>query len=188
VRKKLTLATQLAVPVFEKGRIVSLFVVDRIHTKESWTDEEEAFADRVVARAATAHENLARLDSLAQQVAHLREEEEQVSEAFEQLQAVVGALPDALIGVDDDGRITYANRAAARFFRRPEFELIGSWLAEVSAEFGGAVWERALATDSSDRYRASFTKGPSTGSFEVVVAPGVASPVFSRLIALRETR
>jgi PAS domain-containing protein len=187
-RAQLTLASQLAVPVFEKGRIVSVFVVDRIHSKDSWSDEEEAFADRVVARAATAHENLARLDSLAQQVAHAREEQEQISDAFEQLQAVVGALPDAMIGVDVDGRITYANRAAARFFRRPEFELIGSWLAEVSAEFEGIAWERALAAETSARYPVSFSKGPSTGSFEVVVAPGVGSPVFTRLIALREHR
>src|SRR6185369_11753175 len=79
-RQILDPSAQLAVPVIEKGRAVLVFVAERVGSAETWTDEEVAFAEHVVARAATAYEQVARLDSLTQQVTHTRLEVEQMAD------------------------------------------------------------------------------------------------------------
>jgi PAS domain S-box-containing protein len=181
-------SSQLAVPIVERGRTVAVFVAERDDSERGWSDAEVVFAERVVARAAAALAGVERLESLAQQVGHAREEQEQMEGAMRQLQAVVTALPDALVGVDAEGRITFANRAAGRLLGVAEFDLIGRWLAEVASELGGAAetWERVLAASSTERHTASLRRGAGTATVHVTVVPAPAPGVFDRLISLSD--
>jgi PAS domain-containing protein len=185
--RHLSPAAQLAVPIVEKGGITVVFVAERVgEGAEDWSGDDIAFAEHVVARASTAREQLARLDSLALQVAHEREERDQLVEAFEQLQQVMAALPDGLLGIDGEGRVTFANRAAARLTGRSELDLTNLWLAELAVEIGGSAetWEVALAATRTERRVAHFKRPSGVVPVRVTVVPLARGGAFSRLIVL----
>lgn len=186
-RARLGPVSRMMLPVLEKGRIALVYVAEWIDLARRWSEEDVAFAERVVARSAVARERILQYEAIAGQAAHAREEQERVEEAHEQLQAIVAALPDAVVGIDADGRVTFVNRAAARLFGAAEFEIIGRWVAELAVEHGGDVeaWERALAAETTERYATTLARG-GRRAVELTVVPGVASSVCSRLIALGE--
>lgn len=189
VRSSLGPADRVMIPVIEKGRIVVVFVAERVLSREPWSAEEIAFGERVAARAAVARERLRQFDALAEQAAHARKEQEQFAEALEQLQVLVSAMPDALIGLDSDGRVTFANRATAAILKRPEFDLIGKWLTEIGRDFGSdvTVWERALVADNFERYHvAHIPDAEKLTHYDMTVVPGLQANICSRLITLTE--
>lgn len=187
-RERLGPRSQLSVPIMDRGRPVAVFVAEREGSDEGWSDEEVAFAERLVARAAAARAALERFESLARQVGHAREEQEQMEGALRQLQAVVTALPDALLGVDSEGKITFANRAAGRLLGVAEFDLIGRWLGEVAVELGSnaETWERVLAASMTERHTASLKRAGAIATVDVTVVPSPAQGVFDRLVSLSE--
>jgi PAS domain S-box-containing protein len=119
-------------------------------------------------------------------VAHAREGHEQLSGAFEQLQAVVAALPDGVLGIDGEGHITFANRGAARLTGRSELDLVGLWLAELAVELGSETqtWERALAASTIERHAALFKRAGGTDKVQLTVVPVGPGGPFNRLIVM----
>jgi nitrogen-specific signal transduction histidine kinase len=177
----------MLLPVLEKGRIVAVFVAEWIDPAKKVADEEVLFAERVVARTALARERLLQFEAVAEQAAHARAAHEEVGEALAQLQAVLAALPDAVLGLDADGKITFANRAAARLLQRREFELMGRWISEMATELeaDAATWERVMAADAERRFPAALTPS-GRAAIDVTVVPGLPSGVCDRLVTLVE--
>ncbi|HQR41004.1 MAG TPA: PAS domain-containing protein, partial [Blastocatellia bacterium] len=181
--------SRMIVPVLEKGRIVVVYVAEWIDLAKKLTNADVTFAEQVVARSAVARERVLQFDALAEQAAHARAEQEQMADALEQLQSLVAASPEALIGLDDEGNVAFANPAAARLLGRMEFELMGRPMHAVASVLQGrdpATWERVLSADSAQSFHAAFQHDGC--SIDVSVVPGLSSSAFSRLISLREIR
>ncbi len=178
--------SRVLVPVVEKGHISAVYVCEWIDPAKRLTDDDIAFAERVVARASVACERLHQYDALAQQAAHAREAQEEVEDALTQIQSLVSALPEALVGLDTEGKITFANRAAGRYFRKQEFELIGRSVVDLVRSAGGdaAAWERAIGATAADRFAATMTTTEGRSTIDITVVPGLQSAICDRLITL----
>jgi PAS domain-containing protein len=187
-RARLGPVSRMMLPVLEKGRIVVVFVAEWIDLAKRWTDEDVLFAERVVARAAVARERILQYEAIAEQAAHARASQEQVEEALGQLQAVLSALPEAVVGLDDEGKVTFANPAAARLLGRREFELMGRYMTEVTTELEADVetWERVMSADSTRRFPAALAPGDGRRTIDLTVVPGLPSGVCDRLVTLTE--
>lgn len=186
VNARLGPMSRLLVPVTEKGHTSAIYVCEWIDQAKRLSDDDVTFAERVVARAAVAVERLHQVDALAQQAAHAREAQEQVEEAFAQIQALVAALPEAVIGLDTDGHITFANRAAGKYFRRQEFELIGRSVTDVVGGTGGdaVVWERAMGASGIERYASTHATPDGPSTYDVTVVTGLQTAICDRLVTL----
>jgi PAS domain S-box-containing protein len=185
-RARLGPVSRMMLPVLEKGRIVVVFVAEWIDLAKRWDEADVAFGERVAARAAAARERILQFEAIAEQAAHARASQEQVEAALEQLQALLAALPEALVALDADGRITFANRAAARLFGRREFELMGRWVGEVAADLDvdAATLERVMAAAEVEHFPAALTGAG--GTVDVTVIPGVGANVGDRVLTLAE--
>ncbi|HYW06568.1 MAG TPA: response regulator [Longimicrobium sp.] len=64
----------------------------------------------------------------------------------EQLEAVLDCVPDAYLTVDAAGLVTYANRAAERFFATPRTSLVGHRLADALPALAGTRLHAALTS------------------------------------------
>lgn len=178
--------SRVLIPVVEKGHVSAVYVCEWIDPAKRLTDDDIAFAERVVARASVACERLHQYDALAQQAAHAREAQEEVEEALTQIQSLVSALPEALVGLDTEGKITFANRAAGRYFRKQEFELIGRSVVELVRSAGGdaAVWERAIAATAADKFVATMMTTEGRSTVDITVVPGLQTAICDRLVTL----
>jgi PAS domain-containing protein len=178
--------SRVLVPVVEKGHVSAVYVCEWIDPAKRLTDDDIAFAERVVARASVACERLHQYDALAQQAAHAREAQEEVEEALTQIQSLVSALPEALVGLDTDGTITFANRAAGRYFRKQEFELIGRSVVDLVRSSGGdaTAWERAIGAATTDKFAATMTTTEGRSTVDITVVPGLQTAICDRLITL----
>lgn len=178
--------SRVVVPVIEKGHTSAVYVCEWIDPAKRLTDDDIAFAERVVARAAVACERLHQYDALAQQAAHAREAQEAVEDALVQIQSLVAALPEALVGLDTDGRIAFANRAAGRYFHKQEFELIGRSVVDLVRSSGGdaSAWERAINAPATDRFAAAIATPDGRSTVDITVIPGLQSAICDRLVTL----
>ncbi len=183
-RERLGAVSRMLLPVLDKGRIVVVFVAEWIDLAKRWNEPDVTFAERVAARAAVARERILQYEAIAEQAAHARASQEQVEEALEQLQALMASIPDGLVGLDAEGRITFTNRAAAGLFGHREFELMGRWISEAASELDGdaAVWERILAAESVTRFSAALVSGDA--AVDLTVVPSVPSDVCDRLVTM----
>jgi PAS domain S-box-containing protein len=175
--------SRMLVPVIEKGRVALVYVAEWIDLAKQWNDEDVAFAERVVARSAVARERILQFEALAEQAAHAHGAREEIEQALEQLQSIVAALPHALVGLDDEGRITFVNRTATQLFNTTELELIGRWMTDLAAERGydAETWRRALAAETPQSF--TLEVAPAGRLVEVAVVPNLPSSVCSRLVS-----
>lgn len=187
-RARLGPVSRMLLPVLEKGRIVVVFVAEWIDLAKRWTDDDVLFAERVVTRAAVARERLLQYEAIAEQAAHARASQEEVEQALGQLQAVLAALPEAVVGLDDEGKVTFANPAAGRLLGRREFELMGRYMTEVTIELEADVetWERVMAADSTRRFPGALAPSDGRRTIDLTVVPGLPSGVCDRLVTLSE--
>jgi PAS domain S-box-containing protein len=175
--------SRMLVPVVEKGRVALVYVAEWIDLAKQWNDEDVAFAERVVARSAVARERILQFEALAEQAAHAHGAREEIEQALEQLQSIVAALPNALVGLDDEGRITFVNRTATRLFNTTELELIGRSMTDLAVERGydAETWRRALAAETPQSF--TLETAPDGRLVEVAVVPNLPSSVCSRLVS-----
>ncbi len=183
-RELLGPVSRLLLPIPEKGRVVLIFAAEWIDRAKRWSAADVAFAERVAVRASVARERLLQFEALAEQAAHERAEKEEIERSIEQLQALLSAVPEGLIGLDGDGAITFANRAASAMLGRLEFELMGRWIGEAAADLHGdsATWERVLTAKGLERLPGALVR--LDGPLDVTVIPMTGSTVCDRLVCV----
>jgi PAS domain-containing protein len=182
-RSHLGSVSRMVLPVPEKGRIVLVYVAEWIDLAKRWDEADVAFAERLVARSVVARERILQTEALATQSAHVLEVRERVEQALDQLQAIVDALPEAVVGVDDRDRVAFANRAAATLFGHTELELIGTPVADLPlAGAGRDEWARLLAARTPERL--ALGRGSDGHPLEVTIVPRLESAICAKLLTI----
>ena len=81
----------------------------------------------------------------------------QLDERRQFTEAVLSGVSAGVLGLDNEGRIRHANRAALKFFGRPESGMIGRDITAAVPEMAAVISVRARASRAS---RASTSHDP----------------------------
>ena len=155
--------SEMAVPVRVEESTVGIIHLHQCDRQREWRRDEVEFLDRVARQLSTSLSNVRSLDSATRDAQTVREELRRATEAGGRAQAIVTALPEALLGIDRQGRLTFYNAAA-----RDRFGLGNEHLgAQVSSLepltlSGETQWEQVLGGSGPARFSASLMRVPKT--------------------------
>lgn len=167
----LQVLSEMAIPIKIEGKprgAVYLHQCDRVR---EWQREEVDFADRVGRQLSLTLSNLKGLDSATQGRDVAREEARRATEAAGRAQALISALPESVIGLDKEGRVTFFN-AAAREFLGLRNEDLGHMaeMTEALSLSDDAIWADINDAQQVSRFEAQLSR-PDPVPVSIAVAP-----------------
>ncbi|HKY06281.1 MAG TPA: GAF domain-containing protein, partial [Blastocatellia bacterium] len=167
----LQLLSEMAIPVKIDGKprgVVYLHQCDRVR---DWQREEIDFADRVGRQLSLTLSNLNGLDSATKSRDAAREEARRASEAAGRAQALISALPESVIGLDKEGRVTFFNSTAREFLGLRNEDL--GHMAEMTEALSlsdDAIWAGINDAQQVSRFEAELSR-PAPVPVSIAVAP-----------------
>ncbi len=128
------------------------------------------------------------LTHLAAFAIETRRAENALAEMRQRNELILGATADGILGIDADGRATFANPAAIRLLGRPLEDLIGGGISEILCAPGGGIGEAEppIAATLKDGQQRQIEKAVNRGEGgQALPVRLVVTPIARRLSGLR---
>ncbi len=155
----LQVLSEMAIPVKIDGKLRGAVYLHQCDRVRDWQREEVDFADRVGRQLSLTLSNLTGLDSATKSRDAARDEARRASEAAGRAQALISALPESVIGLDKEGRVTFFN-AAAREFLGLRNEDLGHMaeMTEALSLSDDAIWAGINDAQQVSRFEAQLSR------------------------------
>jgi two-component system phosphate regulon sensor histidine kinase PhoR len=138
-----------------------------------------------VAGDATRYEELAELAAAAENIAGiLALRDAQASQERNRLLAALNSSADAVIGVDSEGRVCFANLAAEQLFTRPREDFIGKPFAWLMPD--AELVEVLKASRTENRRRVQILERPNKQYLQAIASPIVGGGDWAALLVLHD--
>ncbi|HXG92807.1 MAG TPA: GAF domain-containing protein [Blastocatellia bacterium] len=164
VASALQILSELAAPIRLDGKTRAVLYLNQCDRVREWQQEEIEFASRVASQLSLSLSNVRSLENALRDAEAAREEARRAAEATTRAQAMVNALPEMVIGVDREGRLTFFNPAARdRLGLAPEHLGRMVELTETLSTSHEALWDRVVQSMEVLRLETQLTQLPSSG-------------------------
>jgi GAF domain-containing protein len=158
----LQILSEMAVPVRLEGTTRAVIYLNQCDRVREWHHEEMEFADRVSRQLSLSLSNVRSLDSAVNDAQAARDEMRRAGEVATRAQSVINVMPEMIVGLDREGRLTFFN-PAARDRLGLKMENIGQMVEMIEA-FNTAdetVWHRIASSDGVLRLDSQLAKSAS---------------------------
>lgn len=153
----LGIKSELAVYVQGNGSVSSMLYVHQCDRKREWETDEIEFAARVAAHLSLSIKVVQSRDQSFRELEAARGEVRRASEAGARMRVYVDALPEAVVGLDREGRITFFNAAAReRLGLRNEDVGRQAEMTESLVMSKEGIWNRVAACERVTRFDAEI--------------------------------
>jgi GAF domain-containing protein len=162
---ELQVLSELAVPVRVEGSTRAIIYLHQCDRVREWQRDEVEFADRVARQLSLSMTNLKSLESATHESERAREDARRLGEATGRAQAIINTLPEAIIGLDAEGRISFFNSEARQRFGLGNADL--GRAAEKTDSLALAdegAWPRIAASDGVLRFQTQAAFRDASGS------------------------
>jgi GAF domain-containing protein len=151
--KQLDILSELAIPVKYDGKTRSMIYLHQCDRVRIWHPDEMEFADRVGRQLSLSLANVQILNAATQSAEAAREAARSASESMNRAQTVIHSLPESVIGLDKDGRLTFFNNTARNLLGLKQEDLgkVANWIAPL-AMTDEMLWNRVTACKTVSRF------------------------------------
>ncbi|HEY6332054.1 MAG TPA: GAF domain-containing protein, partial [Blastocatellia bacterium] len=173
--KELHVLSEVAVPIKAGDDLPWLLWVQRCDYLRPWTRDEVAFVERVARQIAIARTNIESLEKASAEAQAARAETRQAKESVRQTRDFVDALPEAVVGLDPEGRITFFNAYARDLFKLGNDDLGHEAAATQALNISNdSLWQRVNKSDSVSRFEGwiAAAREPLSAAVSVSMEPG----------------
>ena len=155
--QELMICSELTLPIRQKGQTIACIYLNQCDRIREWEREEIEFADRVGRQVSLSLATVQVLEAVAVEAQAAQEEARRAAEMSSRARGFIDALPEAVIWLDPEGRLTFFNAFARDLFGLKN-EDVGR-LAEMTESLSMSeegIWERVNAADDVERFQAAL--------------------------------
>lgn len=151
--KQLDVLSELVVPVRYDGKTHSIIYLHQCDRVRTWQPDEVEFADRVGRQLSLSLANVEALNAATQSADAARDAARSASESMNRAQTVIHSMPESVIGLDKDGRLTFFNNTARNGLGLKQEDLgkVANWIGPL-AMTDEMLWSRVTACRSVSRF------------------------------------
>ncbi|HKG23167.1 MAG TPA: GAF domain-containing protein [Blastocatellia bacterium] len=157
---RLPVLSELAVPFQVEGRIRGIIYLHQTDRVRDWHPDEVEFADRVARQLALSFSNALEIETTSRARDTAADEARKASEIASRAQGVINALPEVVLGLDREGRLTFFNQIAREWMGLKQDDLghVVEMMESLSMSDDG-MWETIIASRSPARLESRLKKG-----------------------------
>src|SRR5262249_13127744 len=163
---RLHICSELMVPLNEDRDVVALIDIQQCNDPREWSRDEIDFAEKLAHQASVAITHLAALDKVSRELEAARVESRRASDIATRARGIVDSVPEAIIGLDRDGSLTFFN-APGRVRYKLKNEDLGRMVGMVESLTlsDESIWDKVNASHGIVRFEAT------------IAAPRMAAPL-----------
>jgi PAS domain-containing protein len=166
---RLQIHSELAVPYKVEGRIRGIVYLHEADRGRKWQSEEVEFADRVARQLALSFSNAREFEAATRARDAAAEEARKAGETAGRAQGVINAIPEAVVGLDREGRLTFFNQTAREWLGLKQEDLGHVVeMMESLAMSDEAIWDTVMASRGPSRLESRAARGERVS---IAVAP-----------------
>jgi GAF domain-containing protein len=171
--EELGVRSELAIPIRLDGKARAAVYVHQCDNAREWEPDEIEFTERVVNQLSLSLSNLRLLDLAFSDVQQARAAARQAEQSAKRVETMLSGLPEMVLGVDREGRLT--------FFNSPAGDRLGLSTGDLGQTFeklealttdGESAWEKIVDAQAVTRFDGKIK--PRGGNGEVPVGVSVA--------------
>ncbi|HVF89990.1 MAG TPA: GAF domain-containing protein [Blastocatellia bacterium] len=157
---RLKLLSELAVPFQVEGKTRGIIYLHQSDRVRDWHQDEVEFADRVARQLALSFSNAREIETASRARDAAVAEARKTSETASRAQGVINALPEAVLGLDREGRLTFFNQIAREWIGLKQEDLghVVEMMESLSMSDEG-IWDTIMASRNPSRLESRLTKG-----------------------------
>jgi GAF domain-containing protein len=162
--KELGILSELAIPVKYEGKIQALLYLHQCDRVRVWHQDEIEFADRVGRQLSLSLANVLALNAANQSAEAARDAARSAADSINRAQSLVNSLPEAILGLDKEGHLTFFNTAARNWLSLKQEDLgkMANWIDRL-AMADPLFWSRVTASKTIVRLEANLKYNPTIG-------------------------
>lgn len=179
--ERLQLASEIAIPISVESQTKGIIYLHQCDRPREWQQAEVEFAERVGKQLSLSLANLQSFEQAARELNDAKEEARRASDIGARSQGLLNALPEAVLAMDQGGRVTFFN-TAARDWLGLKNEEVGREVKQIESLnlSDSNLWQRVLSCDSVTRFEtrivrtAAGAKGAQPSVMQVPVSLSVS--------------
>lgn len=162
--KELGILSELAIPVKIDGKTRALIYLHQCDRVRVWLPEEIEFADRVGRQLSLSLANVLALNAATQSAEAAREAARSASDSISRTQGIVNALPEAVLGLDREGHLTFFNIQARNWLQLKQEDLgkMANWIDRLGMA-DPMFWSRVTSSKNTARLESRLKYNPTVG-------------------------
>lgn len=165
--ERLQVLSEMIVPIKVEGELRGFIYLHQCDRTRQWQGDEVGFAERVGRQLSLSLTNLQALERAGGEAERSHEEARKAGDAVARLRALVASLPEAVLGLDREGRLTFFNETG-RDWLGLKGEDIGRMveMTESLAVTDESLWGKVISSRSVSRFSANLVRvtGSSAGT------------------------
>lgn len=170
--ERLQIKSELAVPIKLGGSLCALIYLNQCDRMRNWLPDEVEFAQRVGGQLSLSLGNVLALEAVSREAEQAREESKRLADVNARALGLIDSLPEPVIGLDGEGRLSFFN-AAARIGLGLQNEDLGRMaeLIDGIAMADESAWEKLAKCQASYRFESHVSAREPPTPVSVSVAP-----------------
>jgi GAF domain-containing protein len=154
---RLHICSELLLSLRMKEGVVALIDIQQCGQPREWTRDEVDFADKLAHQASVAITHIGALDKASRELEAARAEARRASDVATRARGIVDSVPEAIIGLDRDGRLTFFN-APGRVRYKLKNEDLGRMVGMVESLTlsDESIWEKVNSSHGIVRLEATI--------------------------------
>jgi PAS domain-containing protein len=154
---RLHICSELMVPLKLHDAVIAVIDIQECVWPRQWSRDEIEFADKLAHQASVAISHLAALEKASRDLEAARIEARRASDVATRARGIVDSVPEAILGLDRDGRLTFFN-ATGRVRYRLKNEDLGRMLGMVESLTlsDESIWEKVNSSHGIVRFEATI--------------------------------
>lgn len=155
---RLHVLSELAIPVKVDGAVQALLYLHQCDHVREWSPGEIEFAERLGGQAASALGQITLAENANRDVEAARAEAQKATQVGTRARALIDALPESVIGLDREGRLTFFNGSSRQRLKLRNEDL-GRMadMTEALTLVDEGLWDRVNAVDAVQRFESRIT-------------------------------
>ncbi|HKV41374.1 MAG TPA: GAF domain-containing protein, partial [Blastocatellia bacterium] len=155
---RLNVLSEMAIPVKLSGEVRALLYIHQCDHRRQWTRDEIEFGGQVGRQVALAMGNLRALQKVQKEVEVARAEANRSSEVGARARGLIDALPETVIGLDREGRLTFFN-APGRQRLKLRNEDLGRMadMTEALTLADESIWDKVNSCEALAHFESQIT-------------------------------
>lgn len=168
----LQIKSELAVPIRLAGNLYALVYLNQCDRVRKWLPDEVEFAQRVGSQLTLSLGNVLALEAATREAEQAREEAKRVAGVNARALGLIDSLPEPVLGLDAEGRLSFFN-TAARVGLGLQNEDLGRMaeLIDGIAMADESAWEKLAKCQGPSRFESQVSTGEAPTAVSVSVAP-----------------
>jgi GAF domain-containing protein len=161
---ELGILSELAIPVKFNDKTRALIYLHQCDRVRVWHPDEIEFADRVGRQLSLSLANVLALNAATQSAEAAREAARSASDSINRSQVIVNSLPEALLGLDREGHLTFFNNQARNWLQLKQEDLgkMANWIDRLGMA-DPMFWSRVTSSKTIARFESRLKYNPTIG-------------------------